>query len=305
MNKRNHHFIPSFYLKNFIDVESMDSRDPYLWVFTKGDHVSKKRSPKNCAAITGFYDLYLLDKSISLDLENNLSVLESKAAKVFRKIRNKLELSNEDRVIFSEFVCATQMRTPFMRNSINKTIREMDLMALRLFAQSPDRIRETLDSISDGNKPTTDEDVKRFRNIIASQDFDLKIPSIISIRNLIDSVTELTKIILKMKWSFLEAPDKHYFITSDNPVVIKDPYNSSQFYGDGYFSSKNIELTFPLSSELCFYANWNIGQNDFHKVSLDNLFTINDRICNYSDKYIFSSKQLELNTFENRLYFKN
>jgi len=304
VDKRKHHYIPRFYLSKFIDPVCISTKDPYLWVFKHGATESHKKSPKNCAVLTGFNDVRLKDGTVSVDVEDNLAKLESEAAKIYKKIERHDILGDRDRVIFSEFIWAMQMRTPYQRENTNRIYKEIDLMILRISASHPEYLKRILTECNEQNEPPSDEEVKKLQEIIAAGEFDLNIPQEYSIMNMAEHAQEMSKIISKMNWGFMIAPEGLNFITSDNPVIIKDPNNKSKFYGDGYLSSKTIELTFPLTPKICLLATWKVLSGDYAEVDRESIFAVNDRTCKYRHQYIFSSQRLYLSAEDNRLYFQ-
>jgi hypothetical protein len=49
--KRRHHYLPEFYLKGFVD----SNREPYLWIYEKGNMEIRNASPKDAAVLSDYY----------------------------------------------------------------------------------------------------------------------------------------------------------------------------------------------------------------------------------------------------------
>jgi len=78
------HTVPKFYLGGFAAPESLNDRDPFVWIGTLATGEVKRRSPKNVSTVPGLYDgpggLEDVDKTI----EAYLSTIEAAAASAIR-----------------------------------------------------------------------------------------------------------------------------------------------------------------------------------------------------------------------------
>jgi len=75
------------------------------------------------------------------------------------------------------------------------------------------------------------------------------------LRDALKTADPLAPLFFDMKSSILHA-NHGFFITSDNPVVREvDPRTRHPFYGDGGFTNKTVEVTFPLSREVLLLIN--------------------------------------------------
>lgn len=80
------HTVPKFYLGGFVSPESVQSKDPFVWIgFLKTQEI-KRRSPKNISIERGLYDGPggLADRSASI--EDHLAKIEWAAASAIRKL---------------------------------------------------------------------------------------------------------------------------------------------------------------------------------------------------------------------------
>src|SRR5438105_1429115 len=101
-----HHYVPQFYLNGFTDSNSGNLKNPYLWITDLDEQTVEKRSPKNTASLTGYYDLNNVnigeDKS---KLEKILSAIESNASSVIRRIRlNNFQLTIDARFNLANYI---------------------------------------------------------------------------------------------------------------------------------------------------------------------------------------------------------
>jgi Protein of unknown function (DUF4238) len=86
MAGENHHWVPKFLIKNFIDT---DGRVFRLNIAT---NEVGKIAPKKAASSAGFYDFVY--QGVSISFEDRLEKIETAAAPVIRKIVNEHSLAN-------------------------------------------------------------------------------------------------------------------------------------------------------------------------------------------------------------------
>jgi hypothetical protein len=83
-----------------------------------------------------------------------------------------------------------------------------------------------------------------------------------------------------MNWVFIEAPDRAFFVTSDNPF----------FYFTGIGIGKtNSEFSFPISKNVALHGSWqNVIEGQYIKAPMYIVNEINSRTISNSSRYVFS-----------------
>jgi len=100
------------------------------------------------------------------------------------------------------------------------------------------------------------------------------------------------RVFFQMKWAFLKATDDYKYMTGDNPLKYIDPtHRSGSFYGVG-LANKNIEVSLPLSKEICAFGSWKhregyLQANNQHVKHLNRMTVI------ASVKFVFTDKKSE------------
>lgn len=290
MQYKNQHYIPEMYQKRFLDPSSLahdEPFEPYIWIHDRQVGTWDKKAPHNILSESCFYTLNLPNGTKSNAIENNLGVMESKATCILNNIDDRIPVLSNNRISFAEFIALMSLRVPFQRDSINDMLRWADKYSLGLLAEHPDELKA---AIQDGSEsPVTDQDITEVQEIINSGSYDVNIPNTFFLQAMNDNLLEITKMISGMKWNYLVAPQDKFFISSDNPVVLFDPEHKSDFYGPG-FLTKSVELTFPLSSDLCLLCQHGIPiENKFIDLDEDQVIKINARTISCSNRYILSS----------------
>jgi|ERR1700688_535032 len=79
--KRQHHYIPQFYLQGFTDPDTPPAQMPWLWVLDWNSGTVKRRAPKNVAASRGFYAIHNRNGDVDYEqVEDELAEVEGAAA---------------------------------------------------------------------------------------------------------------------------------------------------------------------------------------------------------------------------------
>lgn len=207
MQKRKHHYIPQLYLREFLDMRVKDPQEPYVWIYDKKEKCQNRRGIRNAGYQTGFYDIKLVDGSITPAVENYFAEkIEGSTAPILKKIINRIPICSEEQYIFSHFLYFTLARVPNFLNYMTwfyKHCEELDLNEESIPSYVKEQIEDA--SLSQG---------------ISTLEFMIEMSRIFAHR------------IYQMEWQFLSAPIGQFFVTSDNPLILNDP------------SSKNISPSF-------------------------------------------------------------
>ena len=214
------HYVPKFILRSF----GTGRRRSQVFVYDKHEDRVFLSSIANMAAERRFYDIEVDDKTASL--EPLLSDLESEASVLIATIRSKQSigfLSDEDRVVLSNFLAVQMLRTRQQR----EILRDFD-ESLR---HQMKRRGIELDDIPDF-RPLTDQDIK-----------------LMSMRMLLRPEQFAAHLITK-SWVLLSSPQPGAFFCSDNPVALQNTEQSTYLGGNLGLAVPGIEIYFPLSPKL-------------------------------------------------------
>ncbi len=117
-----------------------------------------------------------------------------------------------------------------------------------------------------------------------------KLPSQYPMDSVIYVTNNYSHLLLRMDWSLLIAPKDFAFITSDNPVVVKDPENL-HYRSCGFSSSPSVQVTFPLTQNICLFGSWGKYRRPVENIIIREVQEINFETFKYSYKYLFSSSR--------------
>lgn len=175
-------------------------------------------------------------------------------------------------------------RVPSFHNRIDSSVCKLTKILLEMYNARPEAAKKFKEEYERdiGKKLPDDFDESWFDHsrykINASKSFILK---------MMVSLTEIAKIIFNMTWTFIHTTEKAWFITSDSPFNMRNPQSNSPWYGQGLMY-QDIEVTIPLSRQICILATWKKGlwpHIDVPQLVVEDLN--HDRI-EASDKFIIS-----------------
>jgi len=230
---KNQHFVPRCYLSEFTDPNTPKGQEPYVWVFDKNGKNPKKRAPKNIFTETHLYT-FEFEGELDFTIEKSLSAIESKSSYIFRnKIRHKKSLTKVEQGYLCAFVAAQLQRTLSFKDNQENFIQQL---------------------IDHGTQMSLVHGVTDSAQVRQWKEYKKDIHKL----QLVDGVPFLANILSQMSLAFLcsKNPDKHWFITSDDPCVLFNPdLQWQKFYGPG-FGQKNVQLTLALSPEITVMFTW-------------------------------------------------
>lgn len=269
------HYIPQFYLREFTDPETPNGHEPYVWVYGHESKKWKKKSPKNIASKPNFYSFIDQEGKKRDEIEKGLSTIEGKTASIYRnKICTRQQLTIQEKATIAEFIVLMVTRVPSFHNTIDSSVCKLTKILLEMYKARPEAAKKF--------KEEYERDIGRK----LPEDFDERKSFILK---MMISLTEIAKIIFNMTWTFIHTTEKAWFITSDSPFNMRNPKSNSPWYGHG-LAYQDIEVTIPLSRQICLLATWKKGlwpHIDVPQLVVEELN--HDRI-EASDKFIISSQ---------------
>lgn len=240
-----HHYVPRFYLKSFLNNQSR------LCVFDKTTaKTTAKTFTTNENNVAAENQFYRLPKPVPegvdpLIIEKNLAAMESSAAIIINKLISdidvaelggKLEISNQDRIILSEFISSQYYRT-------------LEFYDLLPFLISESRSKLDVQDLSEEEK-----NLLHFHFLANS-----------------GCVENFTNDLFSSIWIFAKNPSRAQLITSDHPVSIKNFENTMWIKGIAELSDGEY-VVYPLSPKVVMYCKerqrWSKLDNFDRTVSL-------------------------------------
>lgn len=295
-----HHYIPQFYLSNFLESDNKDSQ---LWVT---DLVQCKQWKASPSAIAYQNKLYSLENQDCLMFETDaiekaFSSIESMAAPVIKQIITTEQLpSGKSYNILMNFIALMISRTPTMINQRTKPFIEMNEIILDTYLSTKEHWK-SLNSriVADGElSPETLNGIsyEKMRDFYDSKRYKMDLSQNYKIKQLLQSIDILIPVLAQRKWSlFLSKditttmPQLGGFICSDNPVSLISLDPLPPFYSPG-FGVLRTEVTMPLSKNTAIVGRFE-GKEDVTTISVKGMAAINSRTGMYADRFHYHSNK--------------
>jgi len=257
------HYVPQYYLKGFSGDEGKT-----IWVYDKKRRCKFATQVKNIASETGFY---------SPEVERHLAdCVEDPANAVLKKIRERVQISTEDKQVLSAYMVCMWTRVPRGKERVKE-----------LAPSVAEKVREEIDrQLRDValDQPERSDSVERFKSrahkVIDRYATDP--PKDVWLRNISpERRPQVLATLGRMTWQFLTFDAYPAFVTSDNPV----------FYFTGMGIGKpESEVTFPISSCIALWATWRTDLTEgFFQTSARVVRELNRRTASSSTRYVFHS----------------
>lgn len=287
MATKRQHYIPRLHLRHFAGVAPKG----HVWTYDSEAGSVRSSTPENTAVQSHFYSIEGDDGSMDTRVEDLLAKAEGNSTPAYEALlRNEIPRKDtENRANFAYFLSLMYVRTPAMR----RMAAEMAGRQLQIMCYAYGSNLEAFDALNrraeaGGARKLNEEEKERLRqDFLDPSKYTMQI-SQQSTLQVLETADKLAPILFEMTWSVIE-PQKHFFITTDNPLVREvDPKTRHPIYGDRGFMNKTAEVIFPLSPQRLLLMSWNSEAPEAGIIQCDNVKRINRGLAAHSDRYLYS-----------------
>lgn len=257
--KKDHHFVPQMYLREFVDPASKQKE---LWRYGPGFKPQPK-APKGIAWEDYFYDVAGELPPEDNDIEDFFGEIETIAAPHLEKLRaGNIKLTPHEKSELVSFIALLKTRTRAYRESVNIIASKMHVLAAKQTLETPGGVEDLIEkNVQLGGERIEPEKVRHALQAVVDGNVIVEQTSKAwTIKQALERSQDLEGLLEWMNWNLLEAPDGDAFITSDNPVVITDPIGQKQG-PKGYGPSVMTQLQFPVSPKYLLAGDF-LGPNE-------------------------------------------
>lgn len=253
------HFAPRFYFKRFAVENMLQTLD-----IQKGKVI--KPQPYSGVCYADFYYAVETGKEdeTSQEFEAFFGEIEDKFAKEYSgivdAIWNYRPLNDQQLDILAWFMASLWIRSPHMRNQVNKSMADGMKQVTTLLASHPSFTYGAKEALLEKGHDVTDEQIESARKTLESGKYELTFENNAHHLNLITKCAEFQRWFYIKKWRFYLAKGSKKYITTDTPVV--EVFNSGKtmvekMYGNHIAQRRHylaltpeilIELSDPLKS---------------------------------------------------------
>lgn len=212
------HFAPRFYYKRFAVDNFLQTLD-----IQKGKII--KAQPYSGVCYADFYYAVETGKEdeASQVFEQFFSEIEDKFAKeydnIIDTIWNYKPLTDHQLDILAWFMASLWIRSPRMRNQVNKTMADGMKQITTLMASHPNFTEGAKEGLEKEGHTVSDEQIEDARKTLESGEYELAFENNVNHLNLIAHCEEFHRWFLIKKWRFYLAKGSKKFITTDTPVI--------------------------------------------------------------------------------------
>ncbi|TGM88696.1 DUF4238 domain-containing protein [Leptospira bouyouniensis] len=292
------HIVPQFYLKEFKNEKNL---------IENYDILNKQfGQPKGTRPLCADYFYYGaetgIQDEISQIVEEFLESIETPLSKSIPKLKKSLvgnsEITPEEKHIISLLMSMLYIRNNTTRNQIKQTTSNFTLEVLKGIANVKGEERFFNDYERDTGIIISSSEKKNFFKALQESTFKIEVNNAPHI-NFLSKIPNFANILNTQNWIIYISKIEENFITSDTPVISKNPKNWNNKFGVPILSKSYY---FPLSPKI-FIKTYYDGQITTKSIKRKNLLSkkdtqiINDLnlvIASQSEKQLFAYQKIDI-----------
>lgn len=254
---RNHHYIPQYYLRGFLDPNLKKEQLHVIDMIKRRHFVT---TPRNVGSQRDFNRVNVPGKPID-EAEKIFAEMDTEVARVLKNIEENATLpKGPDLETLIYFAALLYMHNPQIRNNLANIETTVIKQFMKVLFSSPEKYESYRQQEKAAGKELTEyETMKQF---VESEDYDIKYGHGHHLRYELESIDNVIFPLLRQrKWSLVIAEEGvSDFVCSDRPVALisigdpsenlDHPYN---FGGPG-LAQRDTELTMPLNRRMALFA---------------------------------------------------
>lgn len=212
------HFAPVFYFKRF-------AVDNFLQTLDIQNGKIIKPQPYSGVCYADFFYAVETGKEdeTSQEFEAFFGEIEDRFAKEYDNIVDAIwdyrPLTDQQLDILAWFMASLWMRSPKMREQVNKMMSDGLKQVTSLMASHPNFMKGTKEGLAQEGHVVTDEQIEETRKMFENGEFEINFTNNVNHLNLITNCEEYQRWFFIKKWRFYLAKGSKKFMTSDTPVI--------------------------------------------------------------------------------------
>lgn len=289
MENKNQHWVPSSYLKAWIDPTLPKGSKGKVWVYTKSGDSHKAESPKKIFTEEELYTGSSETKERDLSVEKLLCTLESNFIGIRSKLTAQKDLPQKD---FENllFYIAAMLNRGKEQNELFKSQWENLSANIARIEKQINALNPNLVSAPTNTPPTANAVSKLAKT---------------PLYHMLRGLTQTTADVLhSMNFDILSTKISPGFITSDNPCVLHDPdlYSRPPLFQTRGLVYPRVEITFPITPQLLilFHKYDEMGGNRQIQITDNAVDELNRRTRFYCNHHFVVNKEIA-----KEFWFKN
>jgi hypothetical protein len=204
--------------------------------------------PDEAAKRRNYYSIPQKDGGFNDIVDTMLTALEGQAMPALQKLlAGDHKLAPFERALLGLLIAFQEFRTPWARASFQKMELHLAQTTMRMAARAPGYLERTLDELKAKGKVEGSVSAARVRDYFENGKLVAKPHA--GIDTMVSMSQTAGNFYTQMQWTVFRAAAGE-FLTSDAPVVRRDPGFKGGLFGGGIMSS-TAQVWFPLSKRAC------------------------------------------------------
>lgn len=284
---KRHHYVPRFYLEYFTSAKGT------FWVYDKAGDLPRHQTPKNTAVEGYFYSITKPSGEKEHSLEKALAQLESIAKPILDRWQTaKARPTKEEIGNIVHFLAFMHSRVPRNVDAVKQILEAVYVEELKHFAGNEEQFGRSWDEFCGRQeklgKPVSmsfEEALKTTREV--EDHFKIEMDEKVALAFSFEQASIIPHFLVQMNWCLCEAPGRHFFVTSDSPLVIFDPIGDGRAVFGAGLGLPGAEVTFPISPAVCLQIDRCHTQRR-RRVSQEFVREVNRRRAHATERYVIS-----------------
>ena len=287
---KDQHFLPQFYLRQFVDPDTPAEQEPYVWLFEMSKRRWRRRSPKNVASLRHYYAYRDEEGQVINVIEPNLATIETLGATLIRKLENREKLTEREQLHFSLFIALLTVRTPQHRELTQRFLKhkggDVITTLIQYWREHPEEYEASRHNYQEKTETNFDlkvDDIAQHAPELIPDDAGVLGYSLMP-------ALGLTVRLMGMTWRFYFTENEDRLIICDHPGDFALPEEVSEESFRGFFT-KDAEFHVPLTPNLIFAAHDDGFDRAFGGLlTREDVARMNRRMTRRAEQFIVSTK---------------
>jgi uncharacterized protein DUF4238 len=204
--------------------------------------------PGAVAKRRNYYSAPLPEGGFDDSVDIMLTALEGQAMPSLQKlVARDYKLTTFERALLAFLISFQEFRTPWTRKMFQKMQEDMTTSTMHMAANHPGYFEQIFDELKAKGETGGSVTPDRLRDALRQGRIKAKAQPHADLHLIASMGQQIGNIYTRMQWTVVRAIEGE-FVTSDAPVVRRDPGFRGGLYGGGLFSP-TAEVWFPLSKQ--------------------------------------------------------
>jgi hypothetical protein len=247
--KRNvqQHFVTASYLAGFTPDGNRNSQ---LYIYERNGERIFRAIPDEVAKRRNYYSIPMKSGEFDDRVDVMITALEGQAMPSLKKlIARDYQLVVFERALLAHLIAFQEFRTPWARENFQKIQLRITEQQMKVAANAPGYFERLFEQLKAEGKLEASATPDGVRDALRNDRIRLKANPHAGIDTMVSTAQAIGNIYVQMRWVVLHSKGQD-FLTSDTPVIRRNPGYSGGVYGGGLFAPA-AEVWFPLSKRAC------------------------------------------------------